>query len=920
MESTKVSCSGSETISPWLASISAIKYSLGSSPLLYVQFLVTVTRFVLTTNQRPLRIVELKQALSLHHEIEGDTLFFEYADKDIELVCGSLVTVRQGTLQIIHLSVKEFLTNTLGPKSSTYSDLLIDSEKASLNLTLVCLKCIKDCCNEPMVDIASGTARLDIKLDDKAVTKRQRQAPLAEYASFTWMTHLTECDGVDMKGISKAFQETFESPSTFCWVEACMTFQPDSVLRLLAGLEEAIEYVSGLNYNYWPESEHSCIFFNDWCHALQGIFEEYGSILSHRPWEVHFLGFQRTFLRIGQLYNKYGDTSRRDIIRYIDGYNSPRSCRPKPRADQQLLQDSEAYTQDIYFIHDEQRRLYFWGYRYTKLNNIRLFAQNAVTGQRLPPAVKLDGGANQWGYLATYGLSPSGEYIVLVYNVVDERSLTLVWQINEGLKFTRRLRSEPWAKICFSHECESSLFASTATNVVFLGGGYCLTPSGKINLASNNRRPLSDLLPRHFDPPKIGVWGSFFSPNGKYLFISTMLDDGSCQAVRVALSTEISECFDSWKDPRRHVADVSPSGRFLVLSPETFTSSGSDSLHLYDVGTSKTLLLPFVGELDIAAAKFHFNKNEMELIMFIVGRTHGISTVNVLVWKDLQSHPLLKGHGELKSEDYKILRYQIHINADECSAHMVSKTRVIQRVDFRTQVTFPDAPDVGDDYPCTISQVSKDGVRWARLDYGQSKARLQMTDLSDARSSILKLDLELSASDDPNLRAVAFSPNLGTLVVGAQIYSITNGRNGLTLTSFTIQGLSDLTERHRLRSHSRVECLISPCNSYLLFFNSKDPDPGEGAHTIVYAFRVDLVSMSSARLNLHLPKDLTFFSAGFHHSRPLMLVTYTTSSGPSVQDRGKGHRAQVSIFELESLGMEPADLPRSTSFTERVKW
>ena len=101
-----------------------------------------------------------------------------------------------------------------------------------------------------------------------------------------------------MKDIFRAFQETFESPSTFCWVEACMTFQPDSVLRLLAGLEEAIEYVSGLTPDYWPERDHSCIFFNDWCHALQAIFEEYGSILSHRPWEVHFLGLQKTFLGI----------------------------------------------------------------------------------------------------------------------------------------------------------------------------------------------------------------------------------------------------------------------------------------------------------------------------------------------------------------------------------------------------------------------------------------------------------------------------------------------------------------------------------------------------------------------------------------------------------------------------------------------
>ena len=604
-----------------------------------------------------------------------------------------------------------------------------------------------------------------------------------------------------------------------------------------------------------------------------------------------------------------------------------------------MLQDSENYIEAIYFIHDERRRLYFWGYINVNFNNTLLFVQNAVTGQRLPPAVRLDGEANRRGTLTSYGLSPSGEYIVLVYNVdskknsiLSEGSLTLIWQINNRLKFTRRLRSEPWAKICFSHECESSRYTRTVTDVVFLGGGYCLTPSGEIHLASNSRRPLSDLLPKHFDSANMGIWGSFFSLNGKYFFITEWRGDSTLQgmrpaefqAVRLALFTETSECLCSWKDSNRKVVDVSPSGRLLVLSPNSSTiptSNGEESLCLYDVGTSETLLLPFGKELSYYDPKFHFTENEMKLIMFT--RTYFNSTMNVFVWSDLQLQPLLKSYGELKLEPGCIIRpAQIHINDDECSALMVSKNKVIQQVDFRTQVIFPDAPHVDDDYPCTTSQVSKDGVRWACLDYGQSKARLQMTDLSDAKSSIYKLDLEFSTSDDPSLRAVAFSPNLGTLMVDAQIYSITMGRNGLTLTTFTIQDLSDLIARHRSRWNSYLKCLISPCNSYFICFGSGDPDtdPGEAAPTIVYAFRVDLVSMSSARLNLYLPEDLTFFSAGFHPSQPLMVVTYTTSSGLSVQDYSiKEHRAQVSIVELESLGVEPADLPRSTSFTERVK-
>ena len=780
-----------------------------------------------------------------------------------------------------------------------------------------------------MVDSTPGIARLDIKLDNEAVMQRQRQAPLTEYASLTWMMHLTECDGVHMIGVSKAFRAAFESPSTFNWVEACMTFQPDSVLRLLVGLEEAIEYVSGLSPDHWPKRELSCVFFTNWCYTLRDIFEEYGSILSYSPFEVHFLDLRNSFSRIGQLYEKYGDTPRRDVTRYIDGYNSPRSCRPDPRADKRLQQDVQRRSMldnDRFFIHDERRRLYFWGYRTIDLNNLQLFVQNAITGQRLPPGVKLDGEAGRLGHLGSYGLSPSGEYIVVVYWNVEftGRRLTLIWQINEELRFKKRLRSEPWAKISFSHQCGIELFQPTAISVVFLDDGYCLTPSGKIHLASGSRRPLFDHLSKHFDSASPDVMDSFYSQNGKYLFISEMLHPGRvCRARRVTLFTESSEYVCSWKDSRRRVADVSPSGRFLVLSPDydtIRTGKGDEYLYLYDVSTSETVLLPFVEPLCYYQAKYHFMKNERELIVFIGCWTHGVCTMNVLIWSDLQSHLMLRSHGQLKVGSIEPQR--IHVNHDESSALMVSGDMVVHRVDFRTQVTFPDSSDLNDDYPCTISQVSKDGACWALLKFGQNKAQLQRTDLSAARGPIYSLDLELSPCDEPHLLVTSFSSNLRVLVVDAQVFSIVEGTNGLTATSFTIESLPELLLHYRTRlnlSHRNLlRCLVSPCNSYFMFISPGDPHARDVAPSTLYAFRVDLVSRSSARLDLHLPKDLTFISADFHPSQQLMLLTYSSFSRPGFDLLEEAPPMHVFIVELGNLETKPIVLPKSISFMSRV--
>ena len=128
--------------------------------------------------------------MSLHYNIEGHILLsddqsFPYSDKEIELICGSLVTVRKGTLQVIHLTVKEFLRAAQGPGASVYSDLLVESGQASLALTRVCLKGIETGCTKPMVDIDSGIPRVDLSIDPSKIKILREEKPFLEYASFS---------------------------------------------------------------------------------------------------------------------------------------------------------------------------------------------------------------------------------------------------------------------------------------------------------------------------------------------------------------------------------------------------------------------------------------------------------------------------------------------------------------------------------------------------------------------------------------------------------------------------------------------------------------------------------------------------------------------------------------------------------------
>ena len=111
---------------------------------------------------------EIRQAISILNEIEGDIPLLEdqdtlHSDKDIELICGSLLTVRKGTLQVIHLTVKEFLMANDAPENTPHAKLSVDPTQASMILLHVCLRCIGISCMRPIVDVKDRIGRVDFQ-------------------------------------------------------------------------------------------------------------------------------------------------------------------------------------------------------------------------------------------------------------------------------------------------------------------------------------------------------------------------------------------------------------------------------------------------------------------------------------------------------------------------------------------------------------------------------------------------------------------------------------------------------------------------------------------------------------------------------------------------------------------------------------
>ena len=189
----------------------------------------------------------MKQALESQYLHEGHSLLstdgsFPYSNKDIELVCGSLVTVRNETLQIVHLTVKQYLQSPSGP---TTLRLLTETKGASLQLTLACLNFLKRKCVEPITKIFPKRP-IDVEDDVLDLSGLHSKESFLEYACFSWMVHLMECVGVEALEASRSIYHTFNSPSTFGWIEYCMTLQSESPARLFISLEDVRDWIDDL--------------------------------------------------------------------------------------------------------------------------------------------------------------------------------------------------------------------------------------------------------------------------------------------------------------------------------------------------------------------------------------------------------------------------------------------------------------------------------------------------------------------------------------------------------------------------------------------------------------------------------------------------------------------------------------------------
>ena len=432
-------------------------------------------------------------------------------------MCGSLVTVRNGKLQIVHLTVKQYIESASGPEAARP---LTETDSANLQLTLACLGFIKRECAEPIAEL-SPRRPIENKENKPDLSVLRSKKPFLGYACCAWLIHLLECKHIDALEVSTALYQTFHSPSTFGWIESCMMMLPGCVPLLLIGLEDVRYWISDLHSDGTSAEALSFSFVSSWCATIEQVLREYGPAVEWRSSEIYYLDLSSAFSShtLTGLYKKHRGLARRErCTRFPTDKFSLRAWNKVPPERQ--LRKSSYHLLGI-FLFEPSHDIFIWNYHDLGRGQCVLSAQSASSGRQLPPIhdsriVSTHGSCQ----IKSYAMSKDSRYLAIVYQRIFSLALVIsIWEIEVTLDFTRRTQGSPWARIIHisTYDNRARRFDPC---IAFDQDGVCFTPNGLFYTASNCFVPIDFLqcLQVKYGQLALNTNLASYSENGKFLF------------------------------------------------------------------------------------------------------------------------------------------------------------------------------------------------------------------------------------------------------------------------------------------------------------------------------------------------------------------------------------------------------------------
>lgn len=522
---------------------------------------------------RPLRLAEIHDILrfEIQRGSENDDLL--YSEKDLELLCGSLVTTRNGVLQLIHLSTKEILQDRPGgmsPEDPCWP-FYVDVQEIGPRMALLCTSYIVT--HQHDIDSyirpnLTPTSRLEPCPGQFDLPQIVRAAPFIEYAYTSWQVHLV--DSEVHAGVVHELQRLLSFRFTLLWLEFRLCQDPESVWKVEGNCIAMRDWVLQASTMGNVESEPPVAFLRAWCEGMLEFLKDRGIFIKHFPEELHYIDSRPFFSsrHLTGFYSTIGHQDVRELELYPELYpdlDQIERAKPKPEAEshRRLLPQPEGDGDLGFVLYDEKRDLFCYCESdvTSRVGVETLWLQDRHSGRRLPPLSRTltpppDG--ESWHRHDVIGALFSRNFRCLaVVHRVGEHYWTTIWEMEDRLDFHDIRQSQPWARRlqCLHHVMNDALVD-----------------------ADNPRESTDDVSPNPCCPLAIG-------PDECFATLHGLVDPH--RGLRQGLPAYPANRKD------RHFPVFSPDGRILFYSePEIGSRKIYKVFWLDPVPTTETLYLP----------------------------------------------------------------------------------------------------------------------------------------------------------------------------------------------------------------------------------------------------------------------------------------------------------------------------------------
>ena len=858
-----------------------------------------VTKNILTWvlgSARALTMDELREALCCQYQAQGHTLLsdgeFPYADKDIENMCGSLISIRHGQIQTVHQSTKEHLIGfSEQHRLSQGLSILPTSLDISLQLVSVCLIYQEKLCK-------SSLAKLQLFPFDQLpegfdVRMLQDDQKLLDYSFLFWIHHVLYCPINHRESVIAIIVKHFSNFMTVSWIVVSMLLNQKGLWRLVIGIEEVEEWLlkESSQENMGDAARHLL----DWCSGTAKLLKAYSTLLLENPWSIWrvdlkaFLGPEQQFaIPINWIdRSKESEGRLQSSISQANHLRTTRRNMTLGHNNWSLLKARLGF-----FVHDRNQNIVLSGEQSTSEEEECLFVQHAESGKRLSPATAglaavLVDEDYHYGHVITAKVSPQGRYLAVAYN-----KWLSIWAIEPDLKFSHRLRDRAWAFRMISERYDREVSeCMTAGMIDFAGDDKLFVPRGWYDLHTKEFHIFRSML---LDQTR-AAHTICYSGDCSYLF--TTQGESSKEVSRQSISAAglrdpVITTFNlNWTT----IIKCSHTGKYLLLShgrdEYVYDDHGPSRMTLFNIALMEMEQFPRYEDFSsFGECSFHFSEEDDILVTFLwKPRTRrGVhAMVIVSVWGLGSGPPKLCSQGQISTvvaaHPATIINPPIIARTARDVAWIVSCDRTVQVVKFNTEeISFPGYDPQTDESSVLHSQVSQDGQRLGIVRVSGSKIYLEIINLVPSLQKAF--NVEKTIPNIERVHPICLSPNLDLLVLS---------RFALTIDTEINELLPPIECDINLITPARDwtwTCSISSCGDFVAFdkpaykhhMDFYDRQPGRSV-----IFRISRTERTATRLTTPCLKNLVPASSDFHPLLPLAAFSSTEGEG---SDSNQGYR------------------------------